>query len=714
MCLFETPTGQPLLPNPVLAQQQQQQYARSRSNEEIALLQAEVAHLKELLLSQTCPPTKSDDGFEVESEAVPAITPPIAGTYVEHQRLAVDSAPLANAIDAQDHPKNRAPRGYYAQHGLFKFFVEVRLSISCLSLSASDQLTSSVFPRQIPELWPFIKETADEWLKPAGVTLKKFKLGGIDDRRAGATLQGENSLLDVLLPPKEDTDVLVAFYLNHVEQLHRLIHVPTFRRDYATFWVPGQPRSMAKVALVLSMLAISTCAIGSIANASLVGEKYRTMPAPWISACERWLRRLSPKHRKLAHYQISCLIYLAKRMNMIHKKRFWTETSDLVQIAIMDGLHRDPSPTTDGPYTIEMKRRIWHVIRELDLQNAYEYGLPTLLHNIDSNVVAPTNIEDDEFDETSTSIPVSKPAKHYTCTSYQSLSARSWKLRLEISGRLFSPAFSKPLDYDDVLRYTHEVTQAMHDLPTWDSGQATSNQQSPLLPHAFLQFQLRECILALHRPYLRRDDSKFWLSENICYHMSRDILQTNGRLADMGVQNLAQLREDLLLASLNLTHITMLQPPGTSLISHMFLPHSMGRSPPSLTTSVVDSTSVTMSDSLSIIELLEQCLPIMEHRYLRSCHSEPFGFLTMCAASLLLKVHLGKEYRHSAKYICAQKFLDLHDKHVGRHQTQHPIPQDIALGQGEGNVCFQKGRRISVRHSVLFQQYELTMSRPGP
>ena len=39
--------------------------------------------------------------------------------------------------------------------------------------------------------------------------------------------------LDDLLPPKDDTDVLVSFHLNHLEQLHRIVHIPTFQRDYA-------------------------------------------------------------------------------------------------------------------------------------------------------------------------------------------------------------------------------------------------------------------------------------------------------------------------------------------------------------------------------------------------------------------------------------------------------------------------------------------------
>ncbi len=83
-----------------------------------------------------------------------------------------------------------------------------------------------------------------------------------------------------------------------------------------------------------------------------------------------------------------------------------------------------------------------------------------------------------------------------------------------------------------------------------------------ILTYAILQFQLKECILAIHRPYLQRDNNKFWLSENVSYHISRDILLLNSKLAGSGFQTLTLLREDLLLASLNLTRITMLQPKG--------------------------------------------------------------------------------------------------------------------------------------------------------
>lgn len=401
-----------------------------------------------------------------------------------------------------------------------------------------------------------MKETAEEWFKPRGVNLSKSK--SVSD-----VWKTDVSLED-LLPPKADTDALVFFYLDHLEHLHRILHVPTFRREYAHFWVPERARYPAMTALVLAMISISTCASWSSSDLTSFAHANQTMPPNWISACDEWLRQQSSKARRLVYYQVSCLVYLAKRMNAIKKKTFWIETGALVRNAILDGLHRDT--TSDPAYVREMKRRIWSVLRELELQNVFEYQLPTLLHNVDSNVAPPANLDDEDFDETCKDLPMPKPMSQYTCTSYQSLSTRSWSLRLEISRRLFSTGIPEALGYEDVLRYTHEITRSIDSIPCWIEDEAGGENRVRLtnLASAILRFQLQECILAIHRPYIRRDKRRFWLSETTCYHTSRDILLMNSKLGALGIQSLTLLREDLLLASLSLTRMMMLQPKGQS------------------------------------------------------------------------------------------------------------------------------------------------------
>jgi hypothetical protein len=134
---------------------------------------------------------------------------------------------------------------------------------------------------------------------------------------------------------------------------------------------------------------------------------------------------------------------------------------------------------------------------------------------------------------------------------------------LEIPRCLFRTGVSKALGYENILRDTHEINQAISSsLRPWDAAEEkigeTSKQQ--LLAYAFLKFQLAECILAMHRPYLKRDNSKFWVSENVCIIPHK--IYSNRKLVGLGIQNLTLLREDLLLASLSIVRITMLQPKG--------------------------------------------------------------------------------------------------------------------------------------------------------
>lgn len=308
-------------------------------------------------------------------------------------------------------------------------------------------------------------------------------------------------------------------------------------------------------ALVLAMISISTCVSSSKSDSMPLASTYQNMPLRWTSACEDWLRHQGSKARKLVFYQVYCLVYLSKRMNGLTKKSYWLETGSLIQKAVLDGLHLD-SPS-DFPYMIQMKRRIWCVVRELDLQTSFEYQLPTLLHNLETDVAPPANLDDDDFDETCKELPTSKSSDQYTCTSYQSLSARSWELRREISRRLFGTGKPKVLPYEDVLRYTHDLTCAIDRLPSW-----SEENSKHALVSAFLRFQLQECILALHRPYIGRRDTRFWLSETTTYHQSRDILLCNSKLVARGIEGLPQLRADVLLATLSVTRMMMLQPKG--------------------------------------------------------------------------------------------------------------------------------------------------------
>ncbi|KAM0251109.1 hypothetical protein ACHAQJ_008354 [Trichoderma viride] len=508
---------------------------------------------------------------------------------------------------------------------------------------------------ELTGLCPFMRETADEWLRPVILHDRKDRKRRQEER--DTLFEQQDSELEALLPLKEEADALLSVYLDQFEQIHRIVHVPTFRKEYAEFWKPGtKQRYGAFTALVLSMMAVASCVhthealkfIGMMSNARHWAER-------WIEACDAWANRQSQKHRRLIHYQIACLLYLGKRVNTIKKKRFWTSSGMLIRDGIAVGLHREPSHMA-GKITVynqEMRRRIWATVQEFDMQASFDHGLPTLVSQLHFDTNPPRNLDDEDFDENTTALPPSKPAKEYTFSSFQNLARQSLSLRLELSRLLTGPL--SDIDYDQVIRYTNDLTHEIDALPSWDMNPENSsvNKKNPLIAYTLLHVQLRQYIIPLHQPYLklRKQNSKYQYSEIIYYNAARDIVLLHDKLYEQGVRALNFLREDALTTCINLCSVTMLQPRG--------------------------STNMIMINSHHTVKLIEKCISMKEDRLLRCGNNEPWGYSIMCAALGLLEAHLGTKTTEVAKSTSAERFVNLHYKLLANQEppvSSGPMP----------------------------------------
>ncbi|KAJ3957976.1 hypothetical protein N0V92_005468 [Colletotrichum tropicale] len=492
---------------------------------------------------------------------------------------------------------------------------------------------------ELTGLCPFMKETADEWLKPVKAHDRKDRKKRKEDR--DKFYAQPDPRLEALLPPKEQVDALVEVYIDQFEQMHRIIHIPTFRREYSEFWEnPAESRYAAFTALVLAIIAVANCIhthesmrfTGMISNAQTTAEKY-------IKAVEDWQDKQSVKHRKLIHYQIACLLYLGKRVNTVKKKRFWTNSGALIQDGISVGLHREPSHMSGkiSVYNQEMRRRIWATVQEFDMQASFDHGLPTLVSQLHYDVQPPRNLDDEDFDEDTTQLPPSKHGKEYTFSSYQNLARQSLPLRMELSRLLCGPPGE--IDYDQVIRYTNDITHEIDSLPSWEhNNNNTHGGKRPLLAYTLLHVQLRQYIIPLHQPFLklRKSNAKYQYSEIIYYNAARDIVLLHDKLYEQGIRCLNFLREDTLTTAVNLCSVTMLQPRG--------------------------STNMIMINSQHTVKLLEKCLLMKEDRLLRTGNNEPWGYSIMCSSLGLLEAHLGTKTTEQAKASSAERFVNLHYK----------------------------------------------------
>lgn len=611
-------------------------FSSREDHERIRRLELEITQLKNLL---TRPGGSSMDGSTVAATDSPSTKKDESLAESEGQ----PRAELQECLDASNMAGERGELRFFRGKGFrTRYFGPHNASMAFVELTG---------------LCPFMRETADEWLRPVIVHDRKDRKRRAEER--DALFQEQDAELEALLPTREEADALISVYLDQFEQIHRIVHIPTFRKEYTAFWVPESKRRYAAFnALVLAMMAVSSCVhtheslkfIGMMSNARHWAER-------WISACDNWLSRQSQKHRKLIHFQIACLLYLGKRVNTIKKKRFWTSSGALIQDGIAVGLHREPSHMGGGKITVynqEMRRRIWTTVQEFDMQASFDHGLPTLLSQLHYDTNPPRNLDDEDFGEDSVSLPASKPQKDYTFCSFQNLSRQSLMLRLELSRLLTGPMAE--IDYDQVIRYTNDLTQEIDALPSWDMNLDGSKEEkkNPLIAYTLLHVQLRQYIIPLHQPYLklRKQNSKYQYSEIIYYNAARDIVLLHDKLYEQGIRSLNFLREDALTTAINLCSVTMLQPRG--------------------------STNMIMINSHHTLKLIEKCISMKEDRLLRCGNNEPWGYSIMCAALGLLEAHLGTKTAEVAKSTSAERFVNLHYRLLANQEP--PVPSDNITG----------------------------------
>ncbi|KAK7948610.1 uncharacterized protein PG986_009496 [Apiospora aurea] len=578
----------------------------ARDHDRIKRLELEVSQLRNALSKQTSPdgttvasPSTLREGLK-ESPAAPVEAPP--GCANEP----------SDGLECQFVKGNQFKARYFGPHNSWSSFY------------------------QLHGLMPFMKETANQWLRPLNIQSKdRVKRKEDRDKRF---LEPDASL-EALLPPKTEVDLLVNKYLDHFEQLHRILHIPSFRREYNSFWDPTTPRYAAFTALVLAILSISNSLDEHAAK--FVGVKsssYQTAER-WIKACDVWLDKQSQKHRKLIHYQIICLLHVARRINVIKKKRQWASSAALVANGISVGLHRDPDSvsTKITPFYSEMRRRLWATMMEFDIQSSFEQGLPTMLSQLDIQARAPRNIEDDAFDEDSESLPASRPADRYTFASYQHISRQSLQLRLELSQVLSGP--TPHWDWDQATKYRDLVLQEIDSLPPLDQLTKDADAVSqPILGYTLLHLQLRQYLIPLHQPFLklRQFNSKYQVAEYFYYNAARDLVLMHDRLFQQGMRALYFLRDDASNAAMNLAHVSLLQPK--------------------------ESLGLIVANSNDTIRLMEKCVAMKEDRILRVGNNDPWGYSSLCAGIGLLETHLGIKTPDAAKASSAERFISLHYK----------------------------------------------------
>lgn len=167
------------------------------------------------------------------------------------------------------------------------------------------------------------------------------------------------------VPSKQLADELVEAYLRTYETIHRVLHIPSFRLEYARYW--QNPKGARQAFVIQLQLCMAIGAVLHDDHFSL-----RSLAVRWVYEARFWLFQPSEKSRmNLSGLQICCLVHLARDVCGVGSDLVWASAGSLMRMALYIGLHRDPDHLPKmSLLAAETRRRVWATILEILVQSS--------------------------------------------------------------------------------------------------------------------------------------------------------------------------------------------------------------------------------------------------------------------------------------------------------------------------------------------------------
>ncbi|KAL7937221.1 hypothetical protein V8C35DRAFT_295094 [Trichoderma chlorosporum] len=297
------------------------------------------------------------------------------------------------------------------------------------------------------------------------------------------------------LPEKQICDKLIDCYLKTTENTYRILHLPSFRRDYEELWEPGAYPDIAFIVHLKLILAI---------GAMSYDDEFSMRPSAtrWVYEAQTWAAEPEFKARLgIQFIQTQILLLLAREYVGVAGDSAWVTAGELVRRAMHMGLHRDPHHLPKRSlFATEIHRRLWNTILEMLLRMSLTSGGPPLIRLEDFDTEPPGNFDDEQLMVEGS---VEKPEDEYTGMSIALALRKTLAARLTVTGLLNDLSscvtFERTLELDVELRSAYKtLCQTLGRFKSQPGGRSGPST----LDLRFVDFIMQRYISALHTPYL--------------------------------------------------------------------------------------------------------------------------------------------------------------------------------------------------------------------
>lgn len=304
-----------------------------------------------------------------------------------------------------------------------------------------------------------------------------------------------------ILPKRSDCDRLLETYIRTGETIYRIIHVPTFRNDYFSFW-NNEPRSDSFLPQLLVILALATKYEGRSRGPNQ--ERLDGINIPTACTLVRmWLDGLKGKELvDMTTLQTEVLLSHMQRM-VVKPQESWSRLGFIVRMAMSMGMHRDPSEFSGAmpAFQGELRRRLWWTIMDMDLQLSLQCNLPCALRDDDFTCRPPHNLNDEDLYSDMDTLPEEKPHDRYTACQLQVHAAKSLIDRLRVVNLV---SRIDTADETEILEAGARLERILEDVQFNFPRPAVINDKTAAArwrTRVVLDMHSRRPLLALYRPF---------------------------------------------------------------------------------------------------------------------------------------------------------------------------------------------------------------------
>ncbi|KAL7907291.1 hypothetical protein GGI35DRAFT_470543 [Trichoderma velutinum] len=339
-----------------------------------------------------------------------------------------------------------------------------------------------------------------------------------------------SSLIDgpIKLPRRGICDKLMQNYVRTFESTIRILHIPSFKKEYESYWMNPWGASDVFLRKLMLVLAVGTCFISC---SDAYDPQLRSMASTWTYDAQAWLMRaFDVRGVDMDMLEVSCLLITARKTDLVTSQLDWISVDFPLRIALRLQLHKEPG--IHFPYLsqleAERRKRLWAAVLENCLQSSLDSGIPMSISSDAYDCLPPGNFDDVDLREEGHPEPATE-TNGFTESTMSIFLMKSIRLRMRIAQ--FLSSLQPELSYHDALKLSADLEAICRsqekDLQLFTTEAAPGSVVPSEFQKKLHSSLIRRCLLALHGSFASKAkfDPLFYFSHKAATETSLFLLK---------------------------------------------------------------------------------------------------------------------------------------------------------------------------------------------